>query len=165
MKPQQERLRREGTRFLKFMIVGAIGAVIDFGTFNLLNLAFNVWSVTASTISFIAAVCSNFLWNRFWTYPDSRSKPLLRQATQFLVINLIGWIIRTPIFVISEKPWTAVSASTILPFLNQFPFLQTIAASLDSVSMGRNLALATAVLVVMLWNFFINRIWTYSDIQ
>jgi len=90
---------------------------------------------------------------------------LLRQAAQFLLINLVGWIIRTPIFVISEKPWTAVSENILLPFISQFTLLQTTVASLDSVSIGRNLALATAVLVVMLWNFFINRIWTYSDIQ
>jgi len=163
------RIRREGKRFVKFLVVGAIGAVVDFGTFNLLNKVLLVGSVAASTISFIAAVSSNFLWNRVWTYPDSRSKPLHRQATQFLLINLVGWIIRTPVFVFSEKPLTRFAQASLLPLLEMPALVNSsfagLLAKLDSVTLGRNLALATAVFVVMLWNFGANRIWTYSDVE
>jgi putative flippase GtrA len=31
--------------------------------------------------------------------------------------------------------------------------------------LGKNLTLAIAVSVVMLWNFFINRYWTYNDVN
>jgi putative flippase GtrA len=31
--------------------------------------------------------------------------------------------------------------------------------------LAHNLALAGAVIVVMFWNFFINRYWTYSDVS
>jgi putative flippase GtrA len=34
---------------------------------------------------------------------------------------------------------------------------------LDHVVLGRNFALAIAVIVVLFWNFGVNRIWTYSD--
>jgi len=30
---------------------------------------------------------------------------------------------------------------------------------------ANNLALAIGVIVVMFWNFFINRYWTYSDVE
>ena len=30
--------------------------------------------------------------------------------------------------------------------------------------MGNNIALAVAVIIVMFWNFFVNRFWTYSDV-
>jgi putative flippase GtrA len=30
---------------------------------------------------------------------------------------------------------------------------------------GKNLALALAVGIVMFWNFFVNRYWTYSDVD
>jgi putative flippase GtrA len=30
--------------------------------------------------------------------------------------------------------------------------------------MGHNGALAIAVLVVMMWNYFVNRYWTYNDV-
>jgi hypothetical protein len=73
-------LRRERTRFIKFLIVGTIGAVVDFGSFNLLTGVFRLPPVPSSVVSFLAAVTSNFFFNRHWTYPDSRSKPVSRQA-------------------------------------------------------------------------------------
>ncbi len=50
----------ERTRFFKFAIVGAIGAVIDFGIFNLMLAVTSFPSVWCSSISFVAAVLSNF---------------------------------------------------------------------------------------------------------
>ncbi|MEW6567999.1 MAG: GtrA family protein [Chloroflexota bacterium] len=145
------RLRRELTRFVKFSVVGVIGAVVDFGTFNLLNAWLGLWSVLASALSFTAAVTSNFLWNRYWTYPDSRGKPIGRQALQFALVNLIGLVIRTPIFAFSEPPFIRLASR--LP----------LTSGLDLTQLGRNLALALAVIVVLFWNFGINRLWTYSD--
>jgi putative flippase GtrA len=153
MNDHTPRLRRELTRFLKFGFVGIVGAVVDFGTFNLLNAAFGVWSVLASTFSFAAAVTSNFLWNRFWTYPDSRSKPVGRQAAQFALVNLAGWAIRTPIFAFAEPVFIRLVGQLHL------------AALPDPTQLGRNLALALAVIVVLFWNFGINRLWTYSDVS
>ncbi len=150
MKPTP-RLRREITRFLKFSVVGVIGAVVDFGTFNLLNAWLGVWSVLASALSFCAAVTSNFLWNRHWTYPDSRAKPVPQQAVQFVVVNLVGLAIRTPIFAFSEPHLIRLAAHPPFSF------------GLGPTQLGRNLALALAVIVVLFWNFAINRLWTYSD--
>ena len=59
----------ERTRFLKFMAVGAFGALVDFGIANLLSHFFDMQLVFAGTISFTCAVVSNFIWNRYWTYP------------------------------------------------------------------------------------------------
>jgi putative flippase GtrA len=36
---------------------------------------------------------------------------------------------------------------------------------INATVLGRNLALALAVIAVLFWNFFINRIWTYSDVK
>ena len=74
---------QERTRFFRFAVVGIIGAVVDFGTFNLLTNIAGLTVVWASVFSFLAAIISNFTWNRYWTYPDSRSKPLWRQLFQF----------------------------------------------------------------------------------
>ncbi len=86
--------KQERTRFLKFCAVGLIGAVVDFGFFNLFTIVFNMSVEISQAISFILAVINNFLWNRYWTYPDSRSKPLSRQLLQFFVVNLVGLGIR-----------------------------------------------------------------------
>jgi putative flippase GtrA len=145
--------RQERTRFFRFMIVGLIGAVVDFGTFNLLTLLAHVPAVWASVCSFTAAITSNFLWNRFWTYPDSRSKPVARQLIQFAVVNLVGLAIRTPLFAGLESPLRRFFASSF----------STLPLPADVL--GHNLALALAVGVVLLWNFFINRYWTYNDVS
>jgi putative flippase GtrA len=85
---------KETGRFFRFAIVGAIGAVVDFGIFNLLSSLLSMPVVWASTISFTCAVINNFFLNRSWTYPDSRSKPMLRQILQFTLISIIGMGIR-----------------------------------------------------------------------
>ena len=163
MTPPLQPLRRELNRFLKFIIVGALGFVVDFGAFNLLTALARVWSVLSSAVSFTAAVTSNFLWNRYWTYPDSRSKPVRVQMVQFFAVNLVGLAIRTPIYWFGEKPGITL-AQSILTAVHQGP-LSRLGGLIpfDAVFLGRNLALAMAVLVVLIWNFAANRVWTYSD--
>jgi putative flippase GtrA len=146
---------RERTRFLRFATVGIIGAAVDFGTFNLLTTFVGLTAVVASIFSFIAAIISNFTWNRYWTYPDSRSKPLSRQLIQFSVVSALGLLIRTPIIAILEPFFTRL--------FNGFAFLPI--GFITGELLADNLALAIAVIVVMFWNFFINRYWTYDDIH
>ena len=146
---------RERTRFLRFATVGIIGAVVDFGTFNLLTSFAGMTAVLASVFSFIAAIISNFTWNRYWTYPDSRTKPITRQVLQFSLVSIVGLLIRTPIIALLE------------PFFTQlFTGLQFLPIGFITAEfLANNLSLAIAVIVVMFWNFFINRYWTYGDIE
>jgi len=143
---------QERTRFLKFMAVGVIGAVVDFGIMNLFSKLFGMALVWAGTISFICAIISNFIWNRYWTYPDSRSRPISRQLIMFFVVNVAGLAIRLPILHYLEPPMRAMFIGMSLPvFTPEF--------------LGKNFTLAVAVGVVMLWNFFVNRYWTYNDVE
>lgn len=145
---------RERTRFLKFAVVGIVGAVVDFGAFNLFTSLLGMTAVLASVLSFIAAIISNFTWNRYWTYPDSRSKPIAQQLTQFSVVSVIGLVIRTPIIALLVPLFTRSFSS-----LSIFPI-----GFISAEFFAKNLALAIAVIVVMFWNFFINRYWTYNDV-
>lgn len=147
--------QRERNRFLRFAVVGVIGAVVDFGVANLLVIVFHASLVLAGTISFILAILSNFTWNRYWTYPDSRSKPISHQLAQFVIVSVIGLAIRVPILKFIEPPMESLTARLGLEFL---PYL-------SSKTIGDNLTLALAVIVVMFWNFFVNRYWTYSDVE
>jgi putative flippase GtrA len=159
------RKRREFIRFLKFSVVGTIGAVVDFGTFNFLNSVVGVPDIPSSMCSFTAAIVSNFIWNRYWTYPDSRSKPILKQTFQFFGVNIIGLIIRTPIFAFSIAPMTRVADWLHANLPPSFPPGDASFFPIESTVLGSNLALALAVIVVLFWNFTINRIWTYSDVS
>jgi putative flippase GtrA len=86
--------RKEASRFAKFLVVGAIGFVVDASVFNILTHFANLPEMIAQSFSFLAAVVSNFTFNRYWTYPDSRSKSIRRQLVQFTAVNLVGWGIR-----------------------------------------------------------------------
>ncbi|NJN80312.1 MAG: GtrA family protein [Anaerolineales bacterium] len=68
---------KERKRFIKFALVGALGAVIDFIVMNMLSEWVNLPLVFAGTISFIVAVFNNFTWNRFWTIPNHALAPFL----------------------------------------------------------------------------------------
>jgi len=144
---------KERNRFFKFAAVGALGAVIDFGVMNSLSHWLGLTLVFAGTISFICAVVSNFTWNRLWTYPESRSRPLLGQMGMFFLVNLAGVAIRIPTLHYLEPP--------MLQLVQGDLHVGFISAEFYA----KNLTLAISVGIVMLWNFFVNRYWTYNDID
>jgi len=134
--------RKEVTRFLKFAVVGAIGALIDFGVLNLGIQVFGLAKWLANTFSFTAAVVSNFTWNRLWTYPESREEPLGAQLAQFFLVNLGGYVINQVIFL----------------SLDRFVFSAW-------GTWGYNISKAIAIGVVLFWNYGVNRLWTYRNIK
>jgi putative flippase GtrA len=144
--------RKEGKRFVKFLVVGAVGFVVDAGTLFALTSLLHIPDLLAQAGSFTAAVISNFIWNRLWTYPESRSKPIASQLTQFFVVNLAGLGIRSLVFAGVLGPYRQLAAAQTL-------------VHLDPALIARYAALATAVTVVLLWNFFVNRYWTYNDVE
>jgi len=144
---------QERMRFIKFLLVGAIGALVDFGIMNLFSKLFNMSLTLAGTISFICAIISNFVWNRYWTYPDSRTRPIARQLTMFFIVNVAGLVIRLPILHFLELPMQKIFEHIDLN------------NALTPELLGKNFTLMVAVGVVMLWNFFVNRYWTYNDVD
>jgi putative flippase GtrA len=151
---------KELERFLKFAIVGTIGAVVDFIVLNVMKLIFESaglgigWNgsmephqiqlVAANAISFSTAVLSNFTWNRLWTFPESRERPVGSQLVQFAIVNILGLGINT----------------LVLLVMDQFIFQHFV-----SQRLSYNLAKAFAIGIVLFWNFGVNRIWTYRGIE
>jgi len=144
--------KQERIRFLKFAMVGVTGTVVDFGILNLFRLLLNVPLVWAQAISFTCAVINNFLWNRYWTYPESRSKGAPKQLVQFFIISIVGILIRTPLI-----PWLD---GIILSFLEN----NDISLPLVNDIISQNLALAFSIIIITFWNFFANRYWTYGNV-
>jgi putative flippase GtrA len=155
---------KEIERFLKFLVVGSLGAAIDLGVLNLLQSTIlppsGSHEVTyvrlATSTAFVAAVSSNFVWNRYWTYPDSRSRPIVLQLIQFFAVNA-----------------TAVAFRLILVGLTYGVFGDLAREVARNTSwedetanqIGTNIAQAIAMVVAMFWNFFVNRYWTYGDVD
>ena len=144
---------KERVRFLKFAAVGAVGSMLDFGVMNLLTRLLAMRLVYAGTISFVCAVVNNFTGNRFWTYPESRSRHILHQLGMFFVVNAAGIAIRVPILHFVEPPMEGFFKSMgVLP-------------AITPETLAKNATLALAIGIVMLWNYFVNRYWTYNDVE
>ena len=133
---------KEFRRFIKFAIVGAVGAIIDFGLLNLLRGYFGWPLLWANTMSVSIAILSNFVWNRLWTYPESRSRKKRKQLPQFTLVNLIGLIINNVIVV-------GVDA-VLVPIFDE--------------PLSYNFAKLIAIGLVLIWNFGANRLWTYRGL-
>ncbi len=136
--------RKEQKRFVKFAIVGLIGAIVDLAVFNGLISFANFSPPFANTISVFIAICSNFVWNRFWSFPESRQRPIVGQFFQFLAINAVGWALNQLIF---NAVWHLA-----MPRLG-------IYAPWDY-----NLAKLFAIGIILFWNFGINRLTTYKGL-
>jgi putative flippase GtrA len=134
---------KEFERFLKFAVVGIIGMAVDFTVLNVLHKAAGLPVLVANIFSFSVAVLSNFTWNRLWTFPESRQRPLLGQLGQFALVNVVGLAINEVVL---------------------FGVLQAIKGFIGD-PWNYNLAKAFAIGVVLFWNFFVNRLWTYRGIE
>lgn len=160
---------KEVERFLKFVVVGSMGFVVDLGTLILLQATLlppvNATNVAvATTIAFCAAILSNFIWNRFWTYPDSRSRSVPRQLIQFAFVSVVGWLARTLWISLAYAPLGDLLLPLALPLLQALnPGYTPGAAAAGRV--GSVVAQVIGVVVIMFWNFFANRYWTYSDVD
>lgn len=144
----------EKIRFLKFLIVGVISSFVDFGFMNLFTLVFDIPLIIAQAMSFLIAVIESFLLNRYWIYPDSRSKSPYNQLIQFILINLVGIGVRTLLIPIFDRLFNSVISNRSIEALSKLK---------DVIS--QNASLAIVVGIVLLWNFFANRYWTYSDVS
>lgn len=134
---------KEFIRFLKFATVGAIGMVVDLSVLTLAREVLKLPLSLAVGLGFGVAVISNFTWNRLWTFPESRIRPLTSQLAQFIAVNLIGLGINEvvvlglhPVFGLIAHDPTAYLAAKVI-----------------------------AIGIVLFWNYFVNRAWTYRGIE
>ncbi len=133
--------RREVERFVKFALVGTLGMVIDLTMLNVLHGLLGWHLLVANSISFSAAVVSNFTWNRLWTFPETRHRPVASQLAQFATVSVIGLGLNNLVL------WQVYRL--LVPFV--------------PAPWNYNAAKMFAIGVVLFWNFGANRLWTFRD--
>jgi putative flippase GtrA len=131
-------------RFGKFAIVGFSGLIVDYTVLNILAHVFNVDSWIAVAVAFVIAATNNFIWNRLWVYPESRVEKKRKLLPLFLGINAVGLLINELILFLLESTMTAFFHSAFL---------------------GLNVTKAIAAIVVLFWNFFVNRLVTFRNVK
>jgi putative flippase GtrA len=134
--------------------------VIDFGVFNLLHNLLGVYQVLANTCSVSAAIVNNYLWSRYWVYPETKDHQGGKKFVQFVVVSVIAWGLNTGIL------WSADHW-----FLGERGLLSGLVAPLAAAAgmehsvLSSNAAKVIATGIVLFWNFFANRFWTFSDVD
>ena len=141
-------------RFAKFAAVGFSGLIVDYMLLNLLTYVGRMAEPVALGVAFIAAAINNFIWNRLWVYPESRSEPKRKQLPVFLAVNAVGLGINELIFFGFNHLIDAMLAA--VPFA---------LISSHHQGIGLNLTKGIAAIVVMVWNYVVNRLVTFRNVK
>jgi putative flippase GtrA len=146
-------------QFLKFATVGATNTAIDWGLaffltyytplprllgagfVNLTGIGIRpeaaaVWFT--KIISSGTATINSFIWNRRWTFRIRNKQARARQFAKFVTVNIIGMLLNS-----------TITTLLVRPFLPEPPRLAFLACQ------------ATATALVLFWNFFANKYWTF----
>jgi putative flippase GtrA len=74
----------------KFLVIGAIGAIVTFGVANALR---SFGEYKAITVATILATVITYLGNRYWSFRHRQGKGTTRDSILFLVFNGVGLLI------------------------------------------------------------------------
>ena len=151
--------RRRGVRqFVKFGIVGASSAVINFLVLNVVlnvtghtSLSPDVRRYVSASVGFLISVVNGFIWNKRWTFREAQAKAVHTQFAQFLLVNLVGWGLDLLIIALLSGP---VERHLLLSHPGLGPD--------KAFKLATNLAQLVATGVIVFWNFFANRHWTFK---
>ena len=137
---------KEAKHLIKYGMVGVSGTIIELVLLNFLIFVAG-WDsdfqkVMANVVAVSVAIISNFIWNRLWTFPESRSGGASKQFAKFAIVSVIGLVINSVIFFLADK-------YIFSPWLPDFVAVQ--------------LAKFTAIAITLMWNFTINRFWTFKS--
>lgn len=128
-------LQRTGVKqFIKFSLVGVTNTIIDFSAYFFLTRVLAVHFLVANIISFTIAVSWSYFLNKRWTFRDTDTRTGV-QFFKFVLVNIVG---------------LALNEGTLSLVVLVFG-AHDLAAKL------------IAVVIVVIWNFFINRTWTFTQ--
>lgn len=128
--------RETVAQFVRFSLVGAFNTGLDFSVYLFLTRTFAFWGehpVRASATSFCVGVISSFILNNFWTFGFSGQR----------------WHARIVKF---------ATVATVGLSLNSLIMYALVHAGTYDV-----LAKATATVTVVLWNFTMQKTWTFRE--
>lgn len=150
--PLNRMVQQRGVRqFVKFGIVGASSTVINLAVLYLALRLLHGHRYISATIAFLVSVGNGYYWNKRWTFKEAQAKAVSTQFTQFVLVNLVGllldWLV---IYLIST------------PLEHELHHLQAAwpADKIERVAVLAAQLVATGVIVF--WNFFANRFWTFK---
>jgi putative flippase GtrA len=80
----------EHHRVARFLVVGAVGFLVDGGVLSLLVHGFGIGPIIARGPSFLSAVTVTWLLNRAYTFHGLRAQPIGAQYVRYLAAQGVG---------------------------------------------------------------------------
>lgn len=134
---------RDIQRFMRFAVVGVTGTLVDFVLLVVLRELLGLPVLIANTLSYSAGIVNNFTLNRLWTFKEARSKGVWVQFGQFFAVSTAGLLLNNAIVLLLDT---------------------SLGALFNAPESGYLVAKVVATGVVLVWNFLINRYWTFNDV-
>ena len=128
--------RETRNQFIKFGFVGLGNTILDLGVYILLTRSLHFFAVNyllANTISWICAVMFSFTMNRYWTFKAHFHSAARTQYAKFFIVSVVSLL------------------------LSQI----TLFVAVDVVGIHDLAGKAASIVIVMFWNFFMNKKWTF----
>jgi putative flippase GtrA len=135
---------KEFSRIIQFGVVGVSGTVLDYIVLILLKLLLGWPTLLANSLAFSIGVANNYTWNSRWTFANPQTEGSLRQFIQFFLVSVIGLLLNNAIVLGLEAPMGHLIAQ---PEWGYLP------------------AKVLATSLVMFWNYFANRYWTFRTVN
>jgi len=126
-------------QFIKYLLVGLLGILLDFGIYIILTRKFNFSPVPANLISVFIAIVNNFLWNKYITFKARDTRQTGREFSKYFIINILSYTFQ----------------QVALPLLLLIPLENVFSGHQDLVIKG------TLAFIVGLITYLINRNWTF----
>ncbi|MEN8078673.1 GtrA family protein [Clostridioides difficile] len=119
-------------RFIKFGLVGVLNTLINWILFILLN-NFGIYYIISNVIAYSISTLNSYLWNSKWVFKYSGDN-VKETSVKFIVLNIIG-----------------LTLNTIILYL-----------LVDIVGLNKLIALVITTGIVMILNYFINKLWVFK---
>lgn len=116
----------------RFLVVGAVGFMVDGGIMTLLHNVFDFGLLHARLVSFSVAVTATWYLNRQHTFADSKDASAMDEWGRYAIVNTVGALLNLGIFL-----WLAYRFA----FFADWPIV----------------TLAIAATVALVFNFFASR--------
>lgn len=95
----------------KFVLVGALNTLVDWGILNLLMFLTSITSGYMFSgfkgLSFLAAMANSYIWNKSWTFKkvDETVKSGTKEILQFFIVSLIGFALNVGVATLLVNVW------------------------------------------------------------
>ncbi|MGY4386577.1 putative flippase GtrA [Pedobacter sp. UYP24] len=120
-------------KFLKFGLVGFSGLIVDFGITYFFKEKLKIHKYVSSSFGFVVATATNYTLNRLWTFNNHDPNAAV-QFGKFFIVSLFGLAL----------------SNGLIYILN------------DRLKWNFYVAKACAIVLVSLWNFFANYLYTFT---